>query len=215
MQNIKVFLVDDNFVARRGLRSVLEAEEGITISGEASGGLEAIKRLRECHADVILMDVRMSGIDGIETTARILSENPEAIVLIMTVIEDPTVHMQAMMAGARGYMVYGYFAPDSLVKSIREVAGGQLVNIPALPQNAEAGYSATGLNALTQREYEILRLIAEGKDNREIALSLNIEEKTVKNHINSIYSKIGLNNRQEAVYYMLNRIFKGNNTPVK
>jgi DNA-binding NarL/FixJ family response regulator len=103
-------------------------------------------------------------------------------------------------------MVYGHFAPDSLTEAIRDVAQGQSINIPSLPP--EAGSRAPNTSsALTQREEEILKLIAAGKDNREIAASLKIEEKTVKNHINNIYSKIGVNNRKEAIYYMLNSLF--------
>ncbi len=198
--------MDDNFVARRGLRSVLESEDSIVISGEASSGTEAIKRLRESPADVILMDIRMPDIDGIETTSRLLDDNPDARILIMTVIEDPSVHVNAMLAGARGYMVYGHFAPDSLTESIRAVAQGQYVNVPSLPSDANSGASNTP-DTLTQREEEILKLIAAGKDNRDIATALKIEEKTVKNHINNIYSKIGVNNRTEAIYYMLNSLF--------
>jgi DNA-binding NarL/FixJ family response regulator len=206
VDKISVFLVDDNFVARRGLRSVLESEDSIVISGEASSGTEAIKRLRESPADVILMDIRMPDIDGIETTSRLLHDNPDARILIMTVIEDPSVHVNAMLAGARGYMVYGHFAPDSLTESIRAVAQGQYVNVPSLPSDANSGVSNTP-DTLTQREEEILKLIAAGKDNRDIATALKIEEKTVKNHINNIYSKIGVNNRTEAIYYMLNSLF--------
>jgi DNA-binding NarL/FixJ family response regulator len=206
VDKISVFLVDDNFVARRGLRSVLESEDSIVISGEASSGTEAIKRLRESPADVILMDIRMPDIDGIETTSRLLHDNPDARILIMTVIEDPSVHVNAMLAGARGYMVYGHFAPDSLTESIRAVAQGQYVNVPSLPSDANSGVSNTP-DTLTQREEEILKLIAAGKDNRDIAAALKIEEKTVKNHINNIYSKIGVNNRTEAIYYMLNSLF--------
>ena len=208
MSAIKVFIVDDNFVARRGLRSVLEAENEILVVGEASSGSEAIKRLRDCPADVVLMDIRMSDIDGIEATAALLRENPEARVLMATVIEDPVVHMNAMLAGARGYMVYGHFAPESLIDAIRAVASGQRVNIP--PISEEAGLRATDCrtSGLTQREDEILKLIAAGKDNREIAASLEIEEKTVKNHINNIYSKIGVRSRREAIYYVLNTMFR-------
>jgi DNA-binding NarL/FixJ family response regulator len=206
VDKVRVFLVDDDFVARRGLRSVLESEEDIEISGEASSGTEAVKRLRECPADVILMDIRMPDIDGIETTSRLLRDNPDARILIMTVIEDPSVHVNAMLAGARGYMVYGHFAPDSLTEAIRDVAQGQSINIPSLPSEAGSRPPNTS-SALTQREEEILKLIAAGKDNREIAAALKIEEKTVKNHINNIYSKIGVNNRKEAIYYMLNSLF--------
>jgi DNA-binding NarL/FixJ family response regulator len=208
MSTIRVFIVDDNFVARRGLRSVLEAEDGIAVVGEASSGSEALKRLRECPADVVLMDIRMSDIDGIEATSKLLLENPDSRILMATVIEDPVVHMNAMLAGARGYLVYGHFAPETLTDAIRAVASGQRVNIPKIPQEASIRKGESENSGLTQREDEIMRLITAGKDNREIAASLNIEEKTVKNHINNIYSKIGVRSRREAIYYMLNTMFK-------
>jgi len=208
MSTIRVFIVDDNFVARRGLRSVLEAEDGIAIVGEASSGSEALKRLRECPADVVLMDIRMSDIDGIEATSALLLENPDSRILMATVIEDPVVHMNAMLAGARGYLVYGHFAPETLTDAIRAVASGQRINIPKIPEEASIRKGESENSGLTQREDELMRLIAAGKDNREIAASLNIEEKTVKNHINNIYSKIGVRSRREAIYYMLNTMFK-------
>ena len=208
MSTIRVFIVDDNFVARRGLRSVLEAEDGIAVVGEASSGSEALKRLRECPADVVLMDIRMSDIDGIEATSKLLLENPNSRILMATVIEDPVVHMNAMLAGARGYLVYGHFAPETLTDAIRAVASGQRINIPKIPQEASVHKGESENSGLTQREDEIMRLITAGKDNREIAVSLNIEEKTVKNHINNIYSKIGVRSRREAIYYMLNTMFK-------
>ena len=208
MSDVRIFIVDDNFVARRGLRSVLEAEDGIIVVGEASSGSEALKRLRECSVDVVLMDIRMSDIDGIETTSMLLHDNPDARILMATVIDDPVVHMNAMIAGARGYLVYGTFAPESLTDAIRAVASGQCVNIPPLPIEKSVRMVENGRSGLTQREDEILRLIAAGKDNREIAMSLGIEEKTVKNHINNIYSKIGVRNRREAIYYMLNTMLK-------
>jgi DNA-binding NarL/FixJ family response regulator len=207
MDVIKVYIVDDNFIARRGLRSVLEAEDGIAVVGEASSGSEALMRLHDCPADVVLMDIRMSDIDGISATAALLRERPGTRVLMATVIEDPVVHMNAMMAGARGYLVYGRFAPEALTDAIRAVACGQRVNIPPIPEETSRE-SESGCGGLTQREDEIMRLIAAGKDNRQIAAALNIEEKTVKNHINNIYSKIGLSNRQEAINYMLNIMFK-------
>lgn len=208
MNKIRVFCVDDNFVARRGLRSVLEAENDIEVVGEASSGSEALKRLRECPVDVVLMDIRMSDIDGIEATSLLLRENPEARVLMATVIEDPRVHMNAMLAGARGYLVYGHFVPESLTEAVRAVASGQRVNIPPLPKEAVLPPVESEGNELTQREAEIMKLIAAGKDNREIAASLNIEEKTVKNHINNIYSKLHVNTRQEAIYFILNSMLR-------
>ena len=180
MSKIRVFCVDDNFVARRGLRSVLEAENDIEVVGEASSGSEALKRLVGCPSDVVLMDIRMSDIDGIEATSLLLRQNPDARVLMATVIEDPKVHMNAMLAGARGYMVYGHFIPESLIEAVRAVASGQRVNIPPLPEEAVLASVESEGNELTQREAEIMKLIAAGKDNREISGALNIEEKTVK-----------------------------------
>jgi DNA-binding NarL/FixJ family response regulator len=208
MSTIRVFIVDDNFVARRGLRSVLEAEDDIAVVGEASSGSEALKRLRQSPADIVLMDIRMSDIDGIEATSKLLTENPYLRILMATVIEDPVVHMNAMLAGARGYLVYGHFAPETLTDAIRAVVSGQRVNIPKIPQEVSIRKGESENSSLTQREDEIMRLIAAGKDNREVAASLNIEEKTVKNHINNIYSKIGVRSRREAIYYMLNAMFK-------
>lgn len=208
MSKIRVFCVDDNFVARRGLRSVLEAENDIEVVGEASSGSEALKRLKDCPADVVLMDIRMSDIDGIEATSLLLRENPEARVLMATVIEDPRIHMNAMLAGARGYLVYGHFVPESLTEAVRAVASGQRVNIPPLPEVAVLPPVESEGIELTQREAEIMKLIAAGKDNREIAASLNIEEKTVKNHINNIYSKLHVNTRQEAIYFILNSMLR-------
>ncbi len=208
MSKIRVFCVDDNFVARRGLRSVLEAENDIEVVGEASSGSEALKRLKGCPADVVLMDIRMSDIDGIEATALLLTQNPEARVLMATVIEDPKVHLNAMLAGAMGYMVYGHFVPESLIEAVRAIASGQRVNIPPLPEEAAASPVESEGNELTQREAEIMKLIAAGKDNREISGALYIEEKTVKNHINNIYSKLHVNTRQEAIYFTLNSMLR-------
>ena len=207
MNAIRVFLVDDNFVARRGLRTVLESEDGMQVAGEASSGTEAIKRLLSCPADVVLMDVRMPDIDGVETTVELLRRIPNIRVLIATVMDDPTVHMNAMLAGASGYMVYGHFTPEELVDGIKAVASGEMVSAPPLPAACDAELMAMSLESLTQREKEILRSIAVGRDNREIAAALKIEEKTVKNHINSIYSKLGVSSRKEAIYFMLSRMF--------
>jgi len=208
MSTVRVFLVDDNFIARRGLRSVLENEDGIVVVGEASSGAEAIKRLSTCECDVILMDIRMPNMSGVEATAALLKQNPNARILVATVIDDPTIHMNAMQAGAKGYMVYGHFTPEELVAGIRATAQGKKVNVPVFQISDNASATISFSEALTRREEEILRLIAAGNDNREIASLLIVEEKTVKNHINSIYSKIGVTNRQEAVYYMLSRMFQ-------
>jgi DNA-binding NarL/FixJ family response regulator len=214
---IKVLIVDDNFVVRRGLCSFLEAGDDIMVVGEASTGSEAVSWVREMAADVILMDIRMSGIDGIESTRQILREHPDVKVLMLTVVDDPVFLARAILAGARGYLVYGHFAPASLKEAIKKVVSGGVVYIPPvstfMEANGGAGHAADGEAVpvdcrLTGREEEIMRLIATGKENREIASALHIEEKTVKNHINNIYSKINVGNRQEAIFYMINRWLK-------
>ncbi len=204
MNKLRVFIVDDNFVARRGLRSVLEVAEDITVVGEASTGVEAIRCLDEIEVDITLMDIRMPGLSGVEATGAVLRAHPGARVLMMTVVEDPVILASAMMAGARGYLSYGHFTPEVLVDALRAVAAGRRVTVPPLP--AAPNIQGPGLAALTQREAEILRLIATGRENREIAGALSIEEKTIKNHINNIYSKLGVQSRQEAIYYLL-RVF--------
>lgn len=211
---INILIVDDNFVARRGLRSFLETENGIAVCGEASTGRAAVEWLKSNSADVILMDVRMPDTDGITATAEITKLRPETKVLMLTVVEEQATLLRALLAGARGYMVYGRFNPNELVVAIHTVASGELVTrppvAPALLDNIQShinGIHNVGemesMEPLTEREKEILNLIALGRGNREIAGSLNIEEKTVKNHINNIYSKLQIKSRYEAISYML------------
>jgi DNA-binding NarL/FixJ family response regulator len=216
MSRITVLIVDDNFVARRGLRSFLETESDIAVLGEASTGRAAVAWLKDKAADVALMDVRMPDADGITATAEIMKLRPEAKVLMLTVVEEQATLLRALLAGARGYMVYGRFTPDELVKAIRAVAAGEMVTrppvAPALIDNIQSHIDSfhditemESLEPLTDREKEILNLIALGKGNREIAYTLNIEEKTVKNHINNIYSKLQIKSRYEAISYMFRR----------
>ena len=214
MSQIRILIVDDNFVARRGLRSFLETESAIAVIGEASTGRAAIEWVKDNAADIVLMDVRMPDTDGIAATAEITKLRPETKVLMLTVVEEQATLLRALLAGGRGYMVYGRFNPDELVKSIRAVSAGEMVTIPpvapALLDNIQSHINGfhdvaemENMEPLTDREKEILNLIALGKGNREIAGTLDIEEKTVKNHINNIYSKLQIKSRYEAISYML------------
>lgn len=216
MNKITILIVDDNFVARRGLRSFLQMENDIVVLGEASTGSAAIEWIRGTPADVVLMDVRMTGMDGIEATAEILKIRPETKVLMLTVVEEQAILLRALLAGARGYLVYGQFTPECLTEAIRTVAsGGSTITPPLAPQildhirnNVTSIHDIAELESmepLTPREKEIFGLIAIGKGNREIANTLNIEEKTVKNHINNIYSKLQIKSRYEAISYMFQR----------
>lgn len=214
MSRINVLIVDDNFVARRGLRSFLETESDIAVVGEASTGRTAIEWVKGNSADVVLMDVRMPDTDGIVATAGITKLRTETKVLMLTVVEEQATLLRALLSGARGYMVYGRFNPDELVEAIRAVAGGEMVTrppvAPALLDNIQSHIKEShdvaemeSMEPLTEREKEILNLIALGRGNREIADALKIEEKTVKNHINNIYSKLQIKSRYEAISYML------------
>jgi len=210
MSRISILIVDDNFVARRGLRSFLEMENDIAVLGEASAGKTAIEWVKSNNADVVLMDVRMPDTDGIAATAEITKLKP----LMLTVVEEQATLLRALLAGARGYMVYGRFNPDELVEAIRTIASGEVVTrppvSPALLDNIQSHINGfhgiaemESMEPLTGREKEILNLIALGRGNRQIADTLNIEEKTVKNHINNIYSELQIKSRYEAISYML------------
>jgi DNA-binding NarL/FixJ family response regulator len=216
MNKISVLIVDDNFVARRGLRSLLQTEPDIVIAGEASTGRAAVDWMKTGSADVILMDVRMPDTDGISATGEILKLRPESRIMMLTVMEEQPVILKALLAGAKGYLVYGRFTPEELVKAVHIIKDGGAIAIPpvapALLKNirehidAAGGFTdMAGMEPLTARESEILALIALGKGNKEIAAALEIEEKTVKNNINNIYSKLQIKSRYEAISYMLGR----------
>lgn len=216
MKQITILIVDDNFVARRGLRSLLQAEPGLAVVGEASTGRLAIDWVKDNSPDIILMDVRMPDTDGIAAATGILKLKPETKIMMLTIVEEQPVILKALLAGARGYLVYSRFTPEELVKAIFVVNEGGMIAIPpiapALLKNIREHIEETNtisemnsMEPLTARENEILTLIALGKSNRDIAGSLDIEEKTVKNNINNIYSKLQLKSRYEAIAYMLRK----------
>ncbi len=207
---IGVFLVDDNFVVRRGLRSALEQEKDIDILGEASTGQEALERLQTLRRDVILLDIRMPDMDGIGVAREITGQWPEARILVLTVLDDPAHLVQAMLAGAKGYLVYGQFSPEELVSAVRTVHVGGIIFSPSLAptvlkliQENPSAQTVQAPDSLTPREREVLAHVGAGRSNLEIAAALGIEEKTVKNHLNAIYSKLRFKNRYEAMAYLL------------
>ncbi len=214
MSQVRILIVDDNFVARRGLRSFLQTESDIHVSGEVSTGRAAIEWIKNKPVDVVLMDVRMPEINGINATSEIIRLVPSIKVLMLTVVEDQAILLRALLAGARGYLVYGRFTPEELVEAIRIASKGRMVMIPPIsPALLESINShldeiqeitdMENMAPLTPREKEILNLIALGKANQEIAKVLNIEEKTVKNHINNLYSKLQIKSRYQAISYIL------------
>jgi DNA-binding NarL/FixJ family response regulator len=216
---IRVIIIDDNFVMRKGLRSALELESDIEVIGEGENGLDAVKLAAQLQPDLIIMDFRMPRLDGVSATRKIVEAQPQARILMTTWNEEPQTLVEAILAGAKGYLVHGRFSLPELVAAVRAVLdGGALITPSLAPVLLELVKSKVTLspptqdknilpetgptlpeNLLTRRERDILEMVQQGKSNREIAESLSIEEKTVKNHINSIYSKLHLRNRYEAI----------------
>ncbi len=214
MSQISVLIVDDNFVVRKGLHNFLETLEDVTVLGEVSTGRAATSWLTDNTVDVVLMDIRMPDTDGITATEKITRLNPQTKVLMLSVVADQATLLRALLAGAKGYLVYGQFTPEELLDAIRAVVHGHVVTqprvAPALLDNLESCLDnihdiadMENMEPLTERERDILGLIALGKNNREIAAALNIAEKTVKNHINNIYSKLQIRSRYQAISYIL------------
>ncbi|MEZ7007109.1 response regulator [Streptomyces sp. AD55] len=201
---IKVLLVDDHQVVRRGLRTFLEVQGDIAVVGEAADGAEGVERARELRPDVILMDIRMPGMDGIEALRRLRELDHPARVLIVTSFTERRTVVPALRAGAAGY-VYKDVDPEALAGAIRSVHAGHVLLQPevagALLSQEEAGSGQGRAGSLTDREREVLGLIADGRSNREIARSLVLSEKTVKTHVSNILMKLDLADRTQAALW--------------
>jgi DNA-binding NarL/FixJ family response regulator len=198
-----VLIVDDNAVLRRGVASLLEAADGIEVVGEAGTGKEAIAMAKEVAPDVVLLDVRMPVMDGIAAAGPL---SKIAKVMMLTYSEDEERVSNAIRAGASGYMVHGRFTPEELEQAVIDLAKGGNVISPSVVsvvfdalRDAPRGGVSEGPAALTERESEIMNLLAQGRSNGAIATELFISEKTVKNHINRIYAKLGVTSRAEAI----------------
>ncbi len=198
---IRVLVVDDSFIVRGGLRKAVEAVPGFSVVGEASTGREAVGAANALRPDIVLMDLRMPDGDGIAATRQISSDLPAVRTLVVTWSDAPEHLRDALFAGAKGYLVHGRFDPAELAAAMRALAQDDISMMPIIAtgiiaaSDVDVGSHAT----LTKRELEILRLVQRGRRNREIAHEIGIEEKTVKNHINSIYSKLGIASRVEAM----------------
>ncbi|MFF7157295.1 response regulator [Streptomyces sp. NPDC008139] len=201
---IRVLLIDDHQVVRRGLRTFLEVQGDIEVVGEAGDGEEGVARAQELRPDVILMDVKMPGVDGIEAL-RLLrdAENPARVLIVTSFTEQRTV-VPALRAGAAGY-VYKDVDPVALADAIRSVHAGHVLLQPevagALLSQEQGGTGQGRGNALTEREREVLGLIADGRSNREIARALVLSEKTVKTHVSNILMKLDLADRTQAALW--------------
>ncbi|MFF0285596.1 response regulator [Streptomyces sp. NPDC005262] len=201
---IRVLLVDDHQVVRRGLRTFLEIQDDIEVVGEAADGAEGVARSEELHPDVVLMDIKMPGTDGIEALRRLRElENPAKVLIVTSFTEQRTV-VPALRAGASGY-VYKDVDPDALAGAIRSVYAGHVLLQPevagALLAQEDAGGGTGRGSTLTEREREVLGLIADGRSNREIARALVLSEKTVKTHVSNILMKLDLSDRTQAALW--------------
>ena len=208
---IRVLIVDDQSLVRAGFRMILEAEDDVEVVGEASDGAEAIDASAEHSPDVILMDVRMPNVDGLEATRRLLegkSEGPR--ILILTTFDLDEYVWEALHAGASGFLLKDT-PPEQLVDAIRVVAAGDALLAPAITRRvieefvsrppASARRPAPGLDELTARELEMLRYVARGLSNAEIAEAAFVSETTVKTHVAHILMKLRLRDRVQAVVY--------------
>ncbi|AGK76343.1 Two component transcriptional regulator, LuxR family [Streptomyces microflavus DSM 40593] len=201
---IRVLLVDDHQVVRRGLRTFLEIQDDIEVVGEASDGAEGVARTEELRPDVVLMDIKMPGTDGIEALRRLSQlDNPAKVLIVTSFTEQRTV-VPALRAGASGY-VYKDVDPDALAGAIRSVHAGHVLLQPevagALVAQDDAGSGTGRGSTLTEREREVLGLIADGRSNREIARALVLSEKTVKTHVSNILMKLDLADRTQAALW--------------
>ena len=201
----RVLIVDDHASFRSGLRALLGTAGGLAVVGEAASGSEAVTRTAELQPDVVLMDLAMAGLDGIEATRRIVEASPHVAVLVLTMSDDDDSVFAAIQAGARGYVLKGAQRAE-LVRAVRAVAVGHAIFGPALARRLQAYFSRPGpapdaaaFPELTDREREILDLVARGRSNAEITSWLVLSPKTVRNHVSNIFAKLRVRDRAEAI----------------
>jgi len=207
-QAIRVLICDDHALFRRGLIMVLESEEGIEVVAEAEDGEEAVRKAESAAPDVVLMDVRMPRTSGIEATRAIAASVPAAKVLMLTVSDDEEDLYEAVKAGATGYLLKE-ISIEEVANAIRAVVTGQSLISPSMASKLLSEFNNLARQAeqkaiapkLTDRELQVLKLVAQGMSNREAAEALFISENTVKNHVRNILEKLHLHSRMEAVVY--------------
>ena len=213
MDQITVLLADDHTLFRKGVRTILEQMDSLDVVAEASTGEEAVALSKDLVPDVVLMDIKMPGTSGIEATRQVVKENPHIGVILVTMFDDHESVFSGMRAGAKGY-VLKEAEPDELRRAIDAAYRGEVILCPIIATKvlAHFGDSHTGKRRqtlpyedLTDREHQVFQLAADGLNNRDIADRLVISEKTVKNHIANIFSKLQVNDRTQAVLYGLRK----------
>ena len=201
MESIRVLIVEDHNVVRQGLVALLNVVDGLTVVGEAADGLEAIDQFRKHQPDVTLMDLRLPRMSGVDVIQRIRMETPQARVIVLTTYDGDEDIYRALQAGARAYLLKG-MTSEELIATIRAVHAGKS-HIPAAVAARLA--ERMGTEELTPREFDVLEQIVHGKSNKEIGTELEISEATVKTHINSLLSKLGVTDRTQAATAAIQR----------
>ncbi|MFQ5872903.1 MAG: response regulator [Dehalococcoidia bacterium] len=209
MEPIKVLIVDDHTVVRDGISAMLGRQRDFAVVGEAQDGLEAVERARELWPDVILMDLRMPELDGVEAMRRIRGENADVKFIVLTTYDNDEYLFHAIEAGAKGYLLKDA-SREELFQAVRTVHRGESLIQPGvaakvLDRFAQLSRQATGTEGLSEREVEVLQLMARGAGNKEIADSLSVSESTVKTHVANIFLKLDVTHRTEAVTQALQR----------
>ncbi len=202
---IRVIIAEDHTLVREGTREILEREQDIQVVGEAARGDDAVRQALEHNPDVLLMDMRMPGMNGIEATREVAAQAPSVKVLILSAHEDEDYVREALAVGASGYLLKT--APGrELVEGIRAVASGSTILSPELTRKlAQARLEpARASDRLSSREFAVLRLIAQGRANKEVALELGISLRTVEGHLHNIFEKLRVGSRTEAVVHAVN-----------
>lgn len=215
MKKIKVVIVDDHALIREGIKKLLELEESFDIVALAGDGVEALEVIEKVRPDVVLLDINMPNMNGIDCLKQIKAQYPDTKVVMLTIHEDAEYLIETINIGAEGYVLKDADV-SSLVKAIQKVVQGEVYIHPTLSGILVREYKRKDKNneelngtALTKREYEVIRLISKGHNNKEIATELFISEKTVKNHVSNIFKKIKVTDRtQAALYAIKNNITK-------
>jgi DNA-binding NarL/FixJ family response regulator len=197
MARIRVLVVDDHPLVRSGIASVLASQSDFEIVGEASNGTEAIAAAKALAPDLVLMDLRMPELNGVDATAGILAERPATRVVVLTTYASDGEVLRAIEAGAVGYLLKDV-PHDELFRALRAVARGERYLAPAVTERLMSRWQQPARSSLTERELEVLRCVARGDGNKQIAASLGIAEPTVKAHLVHIFEKLGVENRTAA-----------------
>lgn len=204
---IRILIADDHDVVRDGLKLILETEEDFQVIGEAGDGAKAVQLTEELQPDVILMDLRMPGMDGLQAIEKIHAQWPKVAVVILTTYNEDDLMMRGLQAGARGYLLKDTNR-QTLFNSLRAAARGEALFLPDVIARVLSQPSAVKRNEnsiLTERELEVLRAASRGERSKEIAIHLGITERTVKAHLDSVYNKLGVDSRAAAVATAIER----------